>query len=54
MTEKQADRLSVKIVSLVMAKVTKDGKLYAYEGIEAAREIKALILKAEKCISSKP
>ena len=40
-----ADRLAVKIVSLVAERISKDGKLYAYDGIEAAREIRALILK---------
>ena len=39
-----ADRLAVKIVNLVADRMI-DGKLYAYEGIEAAREIRALIIK---------
>ena len=42
--EKAADKLAVKIVTLVISKIY-NGKLYAYDGILAAREIKALILK---------
>jgi len=44
--KRKADRLAVKIVSIVAEKVSSTGELYAYEGIEAAREIKALLLKA--------
>ncbi len=43
--EQAADKLAVKIVTIVSDRISKDGKLYAYDGIEAAREIKALILK---------
>lgn len=39
-----ADKLAVKIVTLVSERVSKNGKLYAYDGIEAAREIKRMIL----------
>lgn len=41
----KADKLAVKIVSIVANKISADGKLYAYDGIEAAREIRALLLK---------
>lgn len=40
-----ADRLAVKIVTLVVNRLSPQGKLYAYEGVEAAREIRRLILK---------
>jgi hypothetical protein len=43
-----ADRLAVKIVTLVADKISEDGKLYAYDGIEAAREIRALIVEYGK------
>jgi len=43
---KRLDRLSVKIVSLVANKVDRDGVLEAYEGIEAAREVRALMVAA--------
>jgi hypothetical protein len=39
-----AERLAVKIVSLVVDKVDREGELGAYDGIEAAREIRELIL----------
>lgn len=44
-SEDDLDRLAVKIVSLVADKVDRNGTLEAYEGIEAAREIRALLLK---------
>lgn len=43
--EKVADRLAVQIVTLVADRISKDGKLYAYDGIEAAREVRRLILE---------
>lgn len=39
------DRLAVKIVSLVVDRVDRNGILEAYDGIEAARDIRALLLK---------
>lgn len=39
-----ADRLAVKIVSLVSDAVDREGELGAYEGIECARKIKEMIL----------
>lgn len=41
----EIDKLSVKIVTAVAAKVDRNGVLEAYEGIEAAREVRALITK---------
>lgn len=38
-----ADKLAVQIVTLVVGKLS-NGKLYAYDGIEAAREIRSLIV----------
>lgn len=42
--EKKADRLSVKVVSMV-AKRIYNGELAAYDGIEAARKIRSLLIK---------
>lgn len=39
------ERLSVKAVSVVMGKVDREGELSAYEGIEAAREIREMITR---------
>jgi hypothetical protein len=39
------DRISVKAVSIVSDKITPDGRLPAYAGIEAAREIRAMLTK---------
>lgn len=37
------DPLAVQIVSIVTARLSKDGKLYAYDGIESARQIRDLL-----------
>lgn len=39
----KADKLAVQIVTLVCKRIC-NGKLYVYDGIEAAREIRQLIL----------
>lgn len=43
---RKADRMAVKIVSLVVEKVENDGTLPAYDGIEVARAIRELIVEA--------
>lgn len=43
---KKADRLAVKIVSIVANKVDCCGELAAYDGIEAARQIRNLLIKS--------
>lgn len=42
--QRRMDRLAVKIVTIVSEKMS-GGKLYAYSGIEAAREVRALLLR---------
>ena len=44
-TLRKIDRASVKAVSLVSDKIDRDGVLEAYEGVEAAREIRNLFTK---------
>lgn len=44
-TVAKLDRLSVKAVSIVMDRVDREGELAAYDGIEAARDIRARMVK---------
>lgn len=43
--DRRLDRLSVKIVSAVAAQMTGD-KLYAYGGIEAARDVRRILSRS--------
>ena len=47
------DRLAVKIVTLVSNRVDRDGMLEAYDGIEAAREIRELMVRAFRELRSR-
>lgn len=42
---KRIERASVKAVSAVSSRVTRDGELEAYDGIESAREIREMFTK---------
>lgn len=44
----KCDRIAVKIVTMVANRMDRDGVLEAYEGIEAAREIRELLIKSFK------
>jgi hypothetical protein len=39
------DPISVRIVSIVTSRLTEDGKLLSYDGIDAAREIRDLLVR---------
>lgn len=43
--EDVADQLAVKFVSMVSARVDREGELGAYDGIEVAREMRAMMVR---------